>query len=193
MLPVFQSPQPVWRNLKAEDQEFVKQYLMNYPVQNPITYNTGSYVMVDLHGRRLLFLIWVGSVALQSTWVCLIAGQEHIAQVVTMDCSLVKLKYLGDRSEYEWIYSGSTRISTSRTRKFEAKKENRSWIKDAPLSMVCYSDWIPIREQWNCFDLMQGIELIDEHYRFRVQPSLGILKDVSIICSMLSSYEWVFH
>lgn len=38
---------------------------------------------------------------------------------------------------------------------------------------------------------MQDIELIDN--RFRAQLSPVILKDVSIICSMLSSYEWVFH
>ncbi|KAJ8299143.1 hypothetical protein KUTeg_023203 [Tegillarca granosa] len=82
---VFYQSLNVWEDIMPDSQEFIKEYLKQYPERPMVRLHKGQTVKTEWNGR------W---------WT---------AKVIEVDASLVKMFFLADK-RIEWIYRGSTRL-----------------------------------------------------------------------------------
>ncbi|XP_021368077.1 histone-lysine N-methyltransferase SETDB1-B-like isoform X3 [Mizuhopecten yessoensis] len=75
----------VWEDIHPDSQEFIKEYLKQYPERPMVRLQKGQMVKTEWNGK------W---------WT---------AKVMEVDASLVKMFFLADK-RVEWIYRGSTRL-----------------------------------------------------------------------------------
>ncbi|XP_060080758.1 histone-lysine N-methyltransferase SETDB1-B-like [Ylistrum balloti] len=75
----------VWEDIHPDSQEFIKEYLKQYPERPMVRLQKGQMVKTEWNGK------W---------WT---------AKVMEVDASLVKMYFLADK-RVEWIYRGSTRL-----------------------------------------------------------------------------------
>ncbi|XP_014776504.1 histone-lysine N-methyltransferase eggless isoform X1 [Octopus bimaculoides] len=82
---VYEQSKNVWEDIHPDSQEFIKEYLAQYP-ERP---------MVQLQKNQVVKTEWM--------------GEWWTAKVVEVDASLVKMYFSADKRT-EWIYRGSTRL-----------------------------------------------------------------------------------
>ncbi|XP_033752010.1 histone-lysine N-methyltransferase SETDB1-B-like [Pecten maximus] len=82
---VFWQSANVWEDIHPDSQEFIKEYLKQYPQRPMVRLQKGQMVKTEWNGK------W---------WT---------AKVMEVDASLVKMYFLADK-RVEWIYRGSTRL-----------------------------------------------------------------------------------
>lgn len=82
---VYEQSENVWEDIHPDSQEFIKEYLAQYP-ERP---------MVQLQKNQIVKTEW--------------NGKWWTAKVMEVDASLVKMYFVADKRT-EWIYRGSTRL-----------------------------------------------------------------------------------